>query len=303
MKALKKTVKLNGRTHIYFCGIKILSYISVSYLRKGIEDVQKLLGGTYMSIDNLKEAIEYLQAPTLYNQKYIPTEGIQYIGNDEIGLITLQDRYEQPLFEYEDMVICNQAIGNKWIAELNPQSIINIGCGVGTFEHQNAARFPHTQFVASEFDTTSLNWAKENRSYSNVTYCTDAIQELLEAHSKFDLAVCIDVIEHIKNYKAFLDEFVLLSDRAVITTPNRDRYVEMEDLEKPPYLHHTHEWNVGEFYFILKMYYKYVYVFSIKDVYNFDEFTEVGIYSTYHKLYAYCSNLDNECPADCMKMM
>lgn len=220
-------------------------------------------------------------------QDLLPREGISYEGNDEYGIYDLNIRLNQPEFEYYDMVAVNKAIGDYFIGDA--KKVVNIGAGVGTFEFNNAPKHSGTMFVASEFDRTSGDWAKENRPFDNVEYCSDGFDKLLSKHGKFDLAVTIDVIEHVKDYKAFLDGFVKLADRAVISTPNRDRYHNIQDLRKPPYPYHTHEFNAGELYFILKMYYKNVQLFSQINPAS-EELVKVGIYSDYEKLTAYCSN-------------
>ncbi len=102
---------------------------------------------------------------------------------------------------------------------------------------------------------------------------------------KYDLSVYIDVIEHVKDYKKFLNEFSQLSEKAVISTPNRDRC--LSSLRKPDYEHYVLKFNVGELYFIIKMYYKKVILFSLLVPYVAN-MTRVGLYSSYTKLLAEC---------------
>ena len=227
----------------------------------------------------------------LYNKNIIPKSGFLYKGNPEWGFCSMSDRIEDTdgQLEYGDMVITNQVIAKRWIDE-KTKTVVNIGSGVGTFEFYNAPLFPDARFVASEFDKTELEWAKANRAMNNVVYGSETMPQLLKQYGKFDLAVSVDVLEHVADYKGFLDDFVKLSDRAVISTPNRDRYDEKEKLIAPPYKQHVQEWNAGELYFILKMYYKNVKLYSLVDDYNSEELTEVGIYSYYNKLIAYCEN-------------
>lgn len=224
----------------------------------------------------------------IYNNG-IPREGYKYIGNkEEIGLMNLNIRFNREKFEWEDMIVTNKVVGANFLNDIN--SVINIGSGVGTFEYYNAPIYPQVHFLASEMEKASTQWAIENRSMQNVTYCDYSIKEILEKYpQKFDLAISIDVIEHIKDYKAFLDEFIQLSDYAIVATPNRDRYYKKEDIIAPPYKYHTHEFNAGELYFILKMYYKEVKLYSLPDPLK-SKIVEVGIYSSYEKLIAVCKN-------------
>ena len=226
---------------------------------------------------------------SIYNKNLIPDDGILIKENDEFGLgnieIKLESLDQSGVFEYEDMIVANKAIGKCFLNGIH--KVVNIGSGVGTFEYYNAPNHKDVQFVASEFDIKSTKWTQENRALKNVIYTSDDIQTLLQKYGKFDLAVSIDVIEHIKNYKSFLDEFSLLADKAVISTPNRDRYKTIQELSHPPYPYHVQEFNVGELYYILKMYYSKVIIYSNKDPLS-EELTEVGFYSEYEKLYAYC---------------
>lgn len=226
---------------------------------------------------------------SIYNRTTIPAEGIQYVGNPEIWLSNIEVKQELlktgRSFEHEDMVIANKTIGKYFLH--NVKHVVNIGSGVGTFEWNNAPKHPDIKFVASEFDEKSTQWVLENRKLENVIYCTDNIPTLLNKYGKFDLAITVDVIEHIQDYKSFLDEFSLLADKAVISTPNRDRYKNIQSLISPPYKWHVEEFNAGELYFILKMYYKNVTLYSLKNPY-IEELTEVGLYSDYEKLVAYC---------------
>jgi len=218
----------------------------------------------------------------------IPREGVQYLGNDEYGPVSVTARMENGVWEYPDMIVTNQSIGRHFIHDA--KKIVNIGSGVGTFEKNNAVEHRETLFVASEFDASSVEFCKQHRSASNVVFCSDNIETLCQTYGQFDLAVCIDVIEHIKNYGGFLQEFVKLAERAVIATPNRDRgHLGMTDLQTPPYKYHTHEFNAGELYFLLKAFYKKVELYSFPDPCQ-HELIPVGIYSSYGKLVAHCHN-------------
>lgn len=224
---------------------------------------------------------------TVYKTRLIATRsGIPYKRNVETGLINTEERSEDGIWEYSDMLVTNQAIGDKWLTP-DVHRVINIGSGVATFESLHAQAHPEVRFVASEMDPSSTNWAKANRNYPNVNYCTDSMEEILEkmGGSKYDLAITVDVIEHVADYKSFLDCFSQLADRAVISTPNRDMDIVLA--RGPQYKAHVQEFNAGELYFILKMYYSKVELYSAPDPLK-SNLIPVGFYSTYEKLFAYC---------------
>ena len=216
-------------------------------------------------------------------------EGVFYKQNLETGLIDIIERTSDDMgnpYEFPGMIVTNQIIGDKWITA-DVQSVVNIGSGIATFESLHARTHPNVQFLASEMDHSSTAWAKANRKYPNVNYCTDGMSDILASNNgkKFDLAITVDVIEHVADYKSFLDDFSQLADRAVISTPNRDMDVALAN--GPLYKAHVQEFNAGELYFILKMYYSKVELFSAPDPMKV-HLIPVGIYSSYEKLYAYC---------------
>ena len=220
----------------------------------------------------------------IYRLRTVPCKaGIKYELNPEIGLMDIGSRLES-VFEYPDMIATNQTIGRYFLTS-DIHRVINIGSGVGTFEQQIAPFHLDISFFACEMDVTSTKWAMENRPHQNVTYSVEDMSTILKERPQFDLAVSVDVIEHVKDYKGFLDEFVMLADKAVIATPNRDR--SFVQIKKPQYKFHVQEFNAGELFFILKMYYRKVELFSQPDILKTD-LVPVGLYSTYDKLFAYC---------------
>ncbi len=226
------------------------------------------------------------ETQSIYNDKVIGKEGVIYNENTETGLINIDIKLDRVknggCFEWEDMINCNKAIGKRFITD-DIKNIIDIGSGVGTFEYNNAPEHANVHFIASEMDEKSTEWVKQNRPMPNVEYCTSSMEELKGRN--FDMAVTIDVLEHVRDYRQFLEEFSKLSDYAVISTPNRDRSI--TEISGPTYKHHVQEFNAGELFFILKMFYKDVQLYSFPDPYK-EELVKVGLYSTYYKLVAVC---------------
>ena len=142
------------------------------------------------------------------------------------------------------------------------------------------------QFCSIDYDKDSIDWCQKNRPFPNVEYRNCTMKDLIVENKKYSLAISIDVIEHLSDYKGFLDELSSLSDTAIISTPNRDRYDDVESLVKPPYMYHVQEFNAGELFFILKMYYKNVTLFTLNKEKAVLE--EVGLYNKYPVTIAYC---------------
>ena len=217
--------------------------------------------------------------------------GIEYKPRAERDTFNIEIKLERVsqggVFEWPDMIAENSVIGKYFIQDA--KTVVDIGSGVATFENIHANNFPNVEFTASDYDIKSITWCKENRPFRNVTYVTSSIEELLSQHGKYDLAITVDVIEHLEDYKSFLDSFSKISDRAVITTPNRERWNTLEQITTPPYEYHVREFNSGELYFILKMFYKSVQLYAMPSP-TADTIEPIGIYSKMTPLIAYCEN-------------
>ncbi len=81
----------------------------------------------------------------------------------------------------------------------------------------------------------------------------------------FDLLVAIEVVEHIADYGGFLRTCASLAPRALITTPNKLRSDQTATAGPPPYYQHVREWTAGEFYWVLRLFYRRVKLFAMPD--------------------------------------
>lgn len=213
--------------------------------------------------------------------------GVKYIENEEVGSKNFSEkmarvRNNEP-FEWPNMVALNEAIAT-FIGDA--KKIVSVGAGTGTFEW-HASVDSSLQLVASEFDEDCVKWCKENRQRDNIHYCSKSMEEIAEEHGRFDLAVAVDVIEHVKDYPSFLDQFSRLAPRAIITTPNKSRSYESLIASSPPYYQHVREWTAGEFYWVLRTFYSKVDIFAMPDVYV-PNVEKIGLLSTMTPLIAVC---------------
>lgn len=246
--------------------------------------VYRLLGPDYWAMDNIPQQSENRPAIE-YN---CPKNGIKYIGNNQIDMSNINAKIKQMEegvdFETSWMLTQNNVIGLHFLDSFS--NLVNVGCGVGTFENCHAPNFPDVQFCSIDYDKDSIDWCQKNRPFPNVEYRNCTMKDLIAENKKYSLAISIDVIEHLSDYKGFLDELSSLSDTAIISTPNRDRYDDVESLVKPPYMYHVQEFNAGELFFILKMYYKNVTLFTLNKEKAILE--EVGLYNKCPVTIAYC---------------
>lgn len=199
---------------------------------------------------------------TYYQTSVGRLKSVPYYENPEYGPSNLVDKEKNlqkgGFFEWPNMVALNWAVASM---VGNDKIIIELGSGTGCFAYEAGADTNRT-LLCLEADEGARNWAKKHRSRPNIVYDDLDIKTI---STKYDLLVTIDVIEHIADYHDFLSQCSKISERAIITTPNRFRN-NYNDI-KPQYIQHVREWSAGEFYWILKNYWSKVELFSRPDPY------------------------------------
>tara|TARA_B100000963_G_C22496188_1_gene611559 strand:+ start:107 stop:835 length:729 start_codon:yes stop_codon:yes gene_type:complete len=84
---------------------------------------------------------------------------------------------------------------------LSVKSIVEVGCGAGEILNQLYTLLPNDiKFTGYDISSDALNLAKE-RTKSRLKY---KLKDFLKEDKKFDLALLIDVFEHVDNYLGFL---------------------------------------------------------------------------------------------------
>ena len=210
-----------------------------------------------------------------------------YVENPEAGAKNFSEKISRKEmgghFEWPNMVALNKAIA-CFIGDA--KKIVNIGSGTGTFEWFVSVD-ETLKLVASEYDSDCVKWCNDNRQRENITYCSKNMNEIIQNYGTFDLAVSVDVIEHIKDFGGFLRNFSLLADRAIITTPNKTRNQKSLIAAPPQYYQHVREWAPGELYWVLKVFYEEVTLYSMKDPFV-PNAEKIGFHSGLSPLIAVC---------------
>lgn len=225
----------------------------------------------------------------------IPLNGILYEENSEVGCKNLSEKIKRVKsggpFEWPNMVALNQSLQ---VFIKDSKRVVIIGSGTGTFEWyaSNNECYESVLFVSSEFDEECVSWCKKNRANVNIEYTSLNMAELVNKYGKFDLAILVDVIEHIHEYGQFMQDFIGLASEAIITTPNKDRNVASSLIQSPAYYQHVREWNAGEFFWVMRAYYSNVELYAMPEVYR-QGIEKIGLMSTMTPLIAHCSNKSN----------
>lgn len=207
---------------------------------------------------------------------------LPYIENTPVeGINWAQKRLKQGKpFEWPNMIALNQTVAGL----LGPHKrIIDIGSGTGSFAYE-AAQDSSRSIFCVEPDPEAIAYARTYRSRPNIFYEQTFFAEL---KGRYDLVVAIEVIEHIDDYRSFLEKCVELAPCAILTTPNKNREPAAAVASPPIYPLHVREWTAGEFYWILRVFYKRVRLFAMPNPY-IPMCVPITITSTLHPLIAVC---------------
>lgn len=125
-------------------------------------------------------------------------------------------------------------------------------------------KYTETKIIASEFEYQTRQWATDNRSRPNIEFCKKSITEF--RRNQFDLCVALEVIEHIDDYATFLTQIAQVALRAIVSTPNKFRSWCHYEVNTPEFDQHVREWSSGEFYWVLRCFWKSVEIHTIPKI-------------------------------------
>jgi SAM-dependent methyltransferase len=126
--------------------------------------------------------------------------------------------------------------------------VLDCGCGTGygTAELAQTA----TEATGLDLSNDAIEYARAHYTSPNTTYIAASCLDLPFPTDSFDLVVAFEVIEHLAEYRRFLDESArVLSPRGlfIVSTPNKLYYTESRATSGPnPF--HEHEFEAAEFH-------------------------------------------------------
>ena len=144
--------------------------------------------------------------------------------------------------------------------------------------------------IGDALDFSSGNTVPVEVTFDQIDIIADTRQ-----FKTFDMVVAIEIIEHVYDYKTFLQALIRFDTRTnknqppypteyYISTPNRNNKSIRKD--KPYNIYHVREWTAGEFLAVLKEYFQNVNFYSAAGV----EIPESEYETTTHTpLLAVCS--------------
>jgi len=128
--------------------------------------------------------------------------------------------------------------------------VLDLGCGVGygsDFLAVNGAE----EVVGIDISEEAINYAVSHYKRNNLSFQVDDCAKLKLDDNSFDIVVCFELIEHLKNYEDLLRQTVRILKHdgiLLISTPRKTERLHSE--------FHIHEFEVEEFSRLLRNYYK-----------------------------------------------
>lgn len=188
-----------------------------------------------------------------------------YVERPEYGPVNLHTKLQRQAlggpFEPRDITLVNREAVRL---AGTPARVLEVGSGTGMFSTLLANRSASSRIVASEFQDETREWAINNRAHPNVEYCKKPFSDFSD--DSFDLCVALEVIEHISDYPSFLAQAARVAPKAIISTPNKFRSAADLALNTPEFDQHVREWSSGEFYWVLRVFWDNVRIYTLPNI-------------------------------------
>ncbi|MFH0876144.1 MAG: class I SAM-dependent methyltransferase [archaeon] len=142
-----------------------------------------------------------------------------------------------------------------------PNKILDAGCGEGFTTVEIGKRFPNAKINAFDIDAEKIVYAKNNKQLKNISYATGDIFDIKFKKDSFDLVVCNEVLEHVKDYRSALSNIMKVSRRFVIISVPNEPWFRFACILRLKYLSnfgnhpaHVNNWTKGQFKELLRGY-------------------------------------------------
>lgn len=139
--------------------------------------------------------------------------------------------------------------------------VLDIGCGEGYGSAMLAEKAAHV--VGTDSSEEVIEYAAAKYSGANLEFRCMPAEKHAFADGSFDVVVCLELIEHVEDYVAVMEEMHRLLKPGgilILSTPNKD--VTSPGREKPIHEFHVHEFTIPELWELCQRYFAGVELFS-----------------------------------------
>ncbi len=99
----------------------------------------------------------------------------------------------------------------KCLNKVSGRVFVDAGCGNGINARYVANKFPVSKIYAFDIKNKLINLNRKITPQKNVIFMThDLVKPLSQLKNKIDVLYCIDVLEHIRDYKKALKNFITM---------------------------------------------------------------------------------------------
>jgi len=123
--------------------------------------------------------------------------------------------------------LCRKKMIVEAINKINPSTILEVGCGSGDLAERLSSKYDYTGIDINEHNIESLKKSVPNGNF----ICINLFK--FKSEKKFDLLICSEVIEHVKNDYAFikrLSNYIKKGGFLLLSTPGRRNLVGKNDI-------------------------------------------------------------------------
>jgi 2-polyprenyl-3-methyl-5-hydroxy-6-metoxy-1,4-benzoquinol methylase len=141
----------------------------------------------------------------------------------------------------------------------HPESIIDVGCGEGVLTEKWAAGLPKGRVVGVDLDDPKLRREWERRVRPNLEFQTSFGDQLPFADGEFEAAAAMEVLEHVPDPDAVLEEMSRVARRWLLVSVPREPIWRMLNMARGAYLRdlgntpgHLNHWSKRRFTSLLE---------------------------------------------------
>jgi 2-polyprenyl-3-methyl-5-hydroxy-6-metoxy-1,4-benzoquinol methylase len=128
-----------------------------------------------------------------------------------------------------------QATLDELLAQADPQSLLDVGCGEGVLVHQWAQRLEERRVVGIDLEEESIQAGWAERQAPNLEYQVMHAEDLPFAADEFDLATAIEVLEHVPDPEHTLAEMARCAERHLLVSVPREPLWRMLNIARGAY--------------------------------------------------------------------